>query len=175
MYSRNVNRESKMAAYRVFMCLRCDYFQALSLRNLLNHYRFAHSNEAFFSVKCNVDQCPAISTLFNSLYSHVIRKHKNIYQAEGPLPLPAQDPTATQYENDGSSDLSDDPDDHNMEINCYNDSENSNSDNESSCDDDDDDDVDDDDSNVDHDDTNEIGNFPDIQVSSNSISIFLDR
>lgn len=65
---------------RVFKCLLCSHFQALSLRNLLNHYRTVHSNQSSFFVTCNVDGCPATFTLYNSLHRHVTRKHKDVYQ-----------------------------------------------------------------------------------------------
>ena len=63
----------------IFKCLLCKSFQSLSLRLLLNHYRCVHANEPSFTVKCNVNNCPAEFSLYNSLYRHVTRKHKEIY------------------------------------------------------------------------------------------------
>eukprot|EP00111_Clytia_hemisphaerica_P013852 TCONS_00040766-protein len=63
----------------VFKCLKCNRFEALSLRCLLNHYRSTHANESSFNVTCNVDGCPATFSIYNSLYKHITRKHKEVY------------------------------------------------------------------------------------------------
>ena len=62
-----------------FRCSRCNAFQALTLRGLLNHYFTVHSNETNFHVVCGVNDCPAIFTKYNSLYKHVTRQHRDTY------------------------------------------------------------------------------------------------
>ena len=68
-----------MDGVNVFRCSRCNAFQALTLRGLLNHYYTVHSNETNFRVVCGVNDCPAIFTKYNSLYKHVTRQHRDIY------------------------------------------------------------------------------------------------
>ena len=58
-------------------CTCCNYFQAISLRTLLNHYNKVHGHETNFRVVCNVDDCPAIITKYNSLYKHITRCHED--------------------------------------------------------------------------------------------------
>ena len=48
-------------------------------RYLLNHYRLVHANHSSFNVNCNIDGCPSTFSIYNSLYKHVTRKHKEIY------------------------------------------------------------------------------------------------
>ena len=60
-------------------CTCCNYFQAISLRTLLNHYNKVHGHETNFRVVCNVDDCPAIFTKYNSLYKHITRCHEDVY------------------------------------------------------------------------------------------------
>ncbi len=60
-------------------CRICNCFHSLSLRTLLSHYNKVHGNEPNFRVVCNVDDCPAIFTKYNSLYKHVKRCHGDIY------------------------------------------------------------------------------------------------
>ncbi|XP_066931778.1 uncharacterized protein [Clytia hemisphaerica] len=66
----------------IFRCLLCNYFQALSVRLLLDHYRSVHANQSSFNVKCNVDGCVATFSLYNSLYKHITRKHKEVYHQQ---------------------------------------------------------------------------------------------
>lgn len=64
----------------VHKCTLCSRFQALILRELLNHYDTVHSNEVNFRVVCGVDCCPATFTLYNSLYKHVVKRHRRTYE-----------------------------------------------------------------------------------------------
>lgn len=60
-------------------CRLCNCFQAISLRTLLNHYNKVHGNEPNFRVVCGIEKCPAIFAKYNSLYKHIIRSHKEVY------------------------------------------------------------------------------------------------
>ena len=60
-------------------CSICNCFHSLLLRTLLSHYNKVHANEPNFRVVCNVDDCPAIFSKYNSLYKHVKRHHGDIY------------------------------------------------------------------------------------------------
>lgn len=68
-----------MDGKNVFRCFRCNAYQALTLRRLLNHYFTVHSNETNFRVICGVNNCPAMFTKYNSLYKHVTRQHRETY------------------------------------------------------------------------------------------------
>lgn len=72
----------------IHKCTLCNNFQSLLLRQLLNHYRCVHANEISFSVRCNIDGCPATFQIYNSLYKHVTRKHKDEYYRPNQEVLP---------------------------------------------------------------------------------------
>ena len=63
-----------------WVCTICNVFQAITLRNLLSHYNRVHGNESNFRVVCNIDECPASFTKFNSFYKHVRRSHQQAYE-----------------------------------------------------------------------------------------------
>ena len=60
-------------------CNICNVFQAITLRALVSHYNRVHANESNFRVVCNVEECPASFTKFNSFYKHVKRSHQQEY------------------------------------------------------------------------------------------------
>ncbi|XP_028418189.1 uncharacterized protein LOC114543395 [Dendronephthya gigantea] len=64
---------------RRWECRLCNCFQAISLRTLLNHYNKVHGNEPNFQVVCGIENCPATFTKYNSLYKHITRSHKEVY------------------------------------------------------------------------------------------------
>jgi len=64
----------------VFRCYLCSTFQSLSLKALLSHYNAIHSHELNFEVKCGVNDCPAQFRKFNTLYKHVLKRHKEVYE-----------------------------------------------------------------------------------------------
>ena len=41
-----------------------------------------HSNEPNFQVACSVQGCPAKFTVYNSLYKHVLKYHKDDYEGK---------------------------------------------------------------------------------------------
>lgn len=86
-------------------CSCCDYFQAISLRTLLNHYNKVHGHEPNFRVVCNVNGCPATFTKYNSLYKHITRWHVDVYKDT----QPDNDSTEDNVD-DGEGDNDDDPD-----------------------------------------------------------------
>ena len=63
----------------VFKCSQCEIFQCLSLRALLNHIYSVHSNDLNFKILCNVNDCPVSFTKYNSLYKHVLKHHRQVY------------------------------------------------------------------------------------------------
>lgn len=65
-----------------FQCERCN-FHSLDLRRLLNHLNLIHSQELNFKVKCCVSDCNAFFTKYNSLYKHVVKQHKHLYDDDG--------------------------------------------------------------------------------------------
>ena len=74
-------RENRIRA-EPWHCTLCNSFQALTLRILLRHYNSVHSNEPNFQVACLVQGCPAKFTIYNSLYKHVLKYHKDDYEGE---------------------------------------------------------------------------------------------
>ena len=63
-----------------WICSICNVFRAINLRALVSHYNRVHANESNFRVVCNVDECPASFTKFNSFYKHVRRSHLHAYE-----------------------------------------------------------------------------------------------
>ena len=62
-----------------FNCSRCGLFQCLNLRALLNHIYPVHSQDLNFRIVCCVDGCSISFMKYNSLYKHIIRNHRTLY------------------------------------------------------------------------------------------------
>ena len=80
-------------------CRSCNCFQAISLRTLLNHY------EPNLRVVCNVDECPAIFTKYNSLYKHITRCHNEVYNDN------IEDNANAEFNHNNENDINDMDDD----------------------------------------------------------------
>ena len=65
----------------VFKCSLCEIFYCLGLRALLNHIYSVHSQELNFKAACNVNGCPSTFTKYNSLYKHILKHHREVYDA----------------------------------------------------------------------------------------------
>lgn len=64
-----------------FKCCNCN-FQSLKLRILLRHIYHSHSQELNFRTNCPCNDCYAVFNKHNSLYKHVIRNHKELFNEQ---------------------------------------------------------------------------------------------
>lgn len=60
----------------IWRCVICFVFVALTLKSLLSHINSAHSRSPDFHVVCGIDGCSKEYRVYNSLWYHIRRNHR---------------------------------------------------------------------------------------------------
>ncbi|CAG5851037.1 unnamed protein product [Menidia menidia] len=67
----------------VWRCVICFVFVALTLKSLLSHINSAHSRSPDFRVVCGIDGCSKEYRIYNSLWYHIRRNHREHLESGG--------------------------------------------------------------------------------------------
>lgn len=78
----------------IWRCVICFVFVALTLKSLLSHINSAHSRTPDFRVVCGIDGCAKEYRVYNSLWYHIRRNHRE-HLENGSSKITSQGTTAT--------------------------------------------------------------------------------
>ena len=62
-------------------CSLCDVFYGINLKSVLNHINRVHRTTLNFSCQCPVPECSRKFRVYDNLYRHSKKDHKDLYNA----------------------------------------------------------------------------------------------
>lgn len=64
--------------YKMYVCTICDQFRGRSFAAVLRHIGAVHRYDSGLSVRCGVRSCPETYTKFESFWSYIYSKHRDV-------------------------------------------------------------------------------------------------